>query len=92
MTSGLQFPLECSTCGNFQFFTEVRAQVHKVSFAATQGKVEYGKPEGQESPVVLRILCGFCNAVVHDNQIPEPAASASACYRDAQTIFGDESA
>lgn len=92
MASGLQFPLECPSCGNFQFFTEVRAQVHKVQFAATHGKVEYGKPEGHAPPVVLRILCGFCNALVHDNQIPEPAASASACYRDAQTFFGDDTA
>ena len=30
--------------------------------------------------------------LVHDNQIPEPAASESACYRDAQTFFGDDTA
>ena len=50
MSGELQFPLECSSCGNFQYFKEVRAQVHEVHFAATHGQVEYGKPENASPP------------------------------------------
>lgn len=70
MSRPLRFPLECPSWGNFQFFKEVRHEVH---LAATHGQVEYGKPENASLSRVLRNLCGFFNARVHDNEVAEPA-------------------
>ncbi len=89
MTSELNFPLECPECGNFQYFKEVRALVHEVPFAATHGELEYGEPENASAPVVLKILCGYCNAVVHDNEVTEPLVRNPHRYKDAATIFRD---
>ena len=87
MSGELKFLLECPACGNFQFFREVRAQVYEVHFAATHGKIEYGQPEKTSSPVVLRIICGYCGKLVHDNQVGDPLIRDRTRYKDAETIF-----
>lgn len=79
--------VECKKCGNYQFFREVRVVTHERPFATGDGDIEYGGEENFSAPVVLRILCGFCGAVVHSNDIPEPVVQDAASYRDAEMLF-----
>lgn len=82
--------VDCKKCGNYQYFREVCVVTHERSLAAGDGDIEYGKEQNFSTPLVLRILCGFCGAVVHVNEIPEPVVRDPASYRDAEMLFRRE--
>lgn len=79
--------VDCAKCGNYQYFKEVRIVTHERSLATGDGEIEYGSEEKFSKPLVLRIVCGFCGAIVHANDIPEPIVREQATYRDAEMLF-----